>query len=96
MLDPVVNIKTLMTEGSWLPINYSHSVIAERSLCPKQFEKFYGRYHDLVNPFSAAVSKHFRFDGLNRSIVRLTNTGISFSLTNPRICGYGGSIITGR
>ena len=50
MLEPVPNIKTLLIEGSCSPINYFHRTIAT-------VKKFYGRYHDLVDPYNIAVSK---------------------------------------
>ena len=36
-------------------MNCSHSVIAEQSLCTVR--KFYKRHHDLVDPYSVAISR---------------------------------------
>ena len=56
MLESVVTAKTLLIGGSYSPPNCCHGDIAGPSLC-QLLKKFYGRHHDLVDPYSVAASK---------------------------------------
>ena len=52
MLEPVVTTKTLLIGGSYSPANCCHGDKLVSTL-----KKFYGRHHDLVDPYSVAASK---------------------------------------
>ena len=46
------NIKTLLIEGNYSPINCCHRAVAEQA-----FKKFFERHHNRVDRYNVAVSK---------------------------------------
>ena len=65
MLEPVANIKTMLKQLT----NKLLSKGYRRAKLVSAVKKFYGRYHDLVDPTMWPFLNLFRFDCLSRSIV---------------------------
>ena len=74
------------------PIICCHRVIAKRRL----FEQLKSSIGDIMTsliPTCGRFLTSFRFDGLSRSIVRLSNPDVLFHRLIPRIHSYGGCMI---